>query len=220
MQVLILAASPRPDGNSRMLAAALAGGVTEAGHEAELVDLGHVTRGGFLRDCRTCRQPDGSCAIDDDYAELLTGRVLGADGLVYATPLYWYGMAAALKNFFDRMFCYISPGHPGSPDTLARLTGKRAALLLSSEERYPGAGLGVVAQLQEMSRYLGHEFIGVVQGVGNRRAEVARDPTDPLGAARQLGAGFFDRHHSDYRLWTERPNHVWPPARAAVYTGT
>ncbi len=197
------------------MAAAMLEGAREAGHDAELVDLNDAMSGGFLRDCRRCRRPDGACSISDGYGELLTSKVAGADGLVYATPLYWYGVAAVLKNFFDRMVCYLSASYPQSAEIVASMTGKRSVLLLSSEERYPAAALGVVAQLQEMSRYLGHEFVGMVQGVGNKRGEVAFDPADPLGAARRLGTSLFDLHYSDYRIDSERPTTVWPLARAS-----
>jgi multimeric flavodoxin WrbA len=215
MRIIVLAASPRVDGNSRLMADALLDGASSARHDAELVDLSRTMDGGFLRDCRRCRRPDGTCSIEDGYAELLTEKVAEADGLVYATPLYWYGIAAVLKNFFDRMICYLSASYPASKELAVAIAGKRTALLLSSEERYPGAALGVVAQLQEMSRYLGHEFVAVINGVGNTRGEVAFDPADPLDAARSLGSSLFDLHYSDYSMDAERPNSVWSPARTS-----
>jgi multimeric flavodoxin WrbA len=219
MNVLILAASPRADGNSRALAAALREGAEAAGHSVGLVDLNEVMTGGFLRDCRRCRRPDGMCSIQDGYHALIRDDVAAADALVYATPLYWYGIAAVLKNFFDRMVCFVSGSFPQSEEMAAGLTRKRSALLLSSEERYPGASLGVVAQLQELSRYLHHEFVGVVNGIGNKRGEVARDPSGPLGAAHELGRRLFELTCTDYRIDTERSNAVWsrPDATIGVY---
>jgi multimeric flavodoxin WrbA/GNAT superfamily N-acetyltransferase len=215
-QVLVLCASPRPDGNSWLLAESLAVGARDAGHAAEIVDLGMVMAG-MLRDCRKCRLPDGSCAIEDGYAEFLHHRVLPADALVYATPLYWYGMAATLKNFFDRLVCYISASYPRREAVVSGLRQKRVALLLASEERYPTAGLAVISQLQELSRYLHHEFVGVVNGIGNTRGEVRFDPADPVDAASKLGATIFELRHTDYNLDATRPNAVWPQAREAAH---
>jgi multimeric flavodoxin WrbA len=214
MQVLVLAASPRRDGNSRALAHALMEGAEEAGHRADLVDLNEVMTGGFLRDCRRCRLRDGRCSIEDGYEALLRDKVVHAEALVYATPLYWYGIAAVLKNFFDRMVCFVSGSYPDRERMVAGLTDKRTALLLSSEESYQGAAIGVVAQLQEMSRYLNHELVGVVNGVGNKRGEVAFDPARPLDTARELGRRLFDTHYSDYRIDTQRSNAVWASALA------
>jgi multimeric flavodoxin WrbA len=211
-RILVVAASPRPDGNSRLLATAFHEGARERGHHVEIVDLNQVMSG-LLRDCRRCRLPDGSCAIDDRFGAFVHDSVLPADGLVYATPLYWYGMAASLKNFFDRMVCYVAASYPRSEEVAAGLVGKRSALLMSAEETFATANLGVISQLQEISRYIHHDFVGVVYGVGNKRGEVAFDPADPLAAARRLGTEFFERHHSDYNLEAQRPNAVWAAAR-------
>lgn len=210
MYVVVLSASPRKDGNSRLLGEAVVDGARSAGHAAALFDLeDHAT--GFVRDCRRCRRPDGECAIEDGYRRLLFDHVLAADALVYATPIYWYGMAARLKNWIDRLVCYVSASHPRAEEVVARLRGTRVALLLVSEEHRPGVALPVVAQVQEIARYLHQPFVGVVHGIGNTRGEVAADPADPVGAARALGARIADLHHSDYRIDTPRPGSVWSP---------
>jgi multimeric flavodoxin WrbA len=208
MRVLAVSSSPRRDGNSRLLAQSVLEGAAEAGHDTELVDLDDVL-GGFLRDCRTCRGSDGQCTIDDRYGEMLLEQVLPADALVLATPLYWYGVSASLKAFIDRFFCYIASDYPRGEQVREQLVGKRSALVLSSEEDYRGAALGVIAQVQEMSRYLHHEFVGVVHGIGNSRGEVVRDPADPLGQARLLGSRLGELRATDHRVDTVRPKVVW-----------
>ena len=209
MDVLALSASPRRDGNSFLLAEAAVEGAREAGHPAELVYLDDHVRH-FLRDCRRCRDATGRCTIDDGFEALLRDRVLPAGGLILATPLYWYGIAGQLKTFFDRLFCYIAASEPDADRYARGLTGKRLALLVSSEESYPGAPLGVVHELQEYARYTHSDFVGVVQGIGNRRGDVRRDPADPLGRARELGRRLAELRTTDYRLDTERPGSTWP----------
>ena len=215
-RVLVLCASPRRDGNSRMLGEAVLEGAERAGHSPKLIDLGD-TMAGMLRDCRSCRLADGRCGIADGYAELIHEHVLPAHALVYATPLYWYGMSATLKNFFDRLVCYVSASYPGRDLVVDGLKHKRVALLLASEEQYPTAGTAVTWQTQEMSRYLHQEFVAVVNGIGNTRGEVRFDPANPLGVARELGTRIFDIHHSDDDIDAERPNAVWAAARETQY---
>ena len=200
------------DGNSRALADALVEGAHQKGHAAEVVQLDQVMTG-LLRDCRKCRRPDGRCAIEDGFEELVHERLVPADAWVYATPLYWYGMSAAMKNFFDRLVCYVSASYPRSQEVVEGCKAKRVALLLASEERFPSAGMGVVFQIQESSRYLHQQFVEVINGIGNKRGEVRFDPTDPLHAARVLGREMFTRHYSDYNIDAVRPNSVWPDAR-------
>lgn len=208
MKVLVLSSSPRRDGNSQVLARAAAEGAQEAGHEVEFAYLNDYVQGLF-RDCRVCRDPGGACTIQDDYATLLLDKVVPADGLVVATPLYWYGMAGALKTFFDRLFCYTSGSAADGDAVAAGLTGKRVALMISCEESYRGATLGLVAQFQELTRYLHQELVGVAVGIGNSRGEVERDPARPLEAAAYLGRRLFEARVTDYRIDTPRSNRVW-----------
>lgn len=208
MLVAILNASPRRDGNSRALADAAGVGAEAAGHSVDSIHLAdHVE--GLMRDCRHCRRADGSCSIEDGLEELLFERLLPADAWVYATPLYWYGMSGILKTLLDRLFCFAAESAARSDEVNTGLQGKRAAALISAEESDLGARLPLLHHLQELSRYLHHDFVGAVTGVGNRRGEVAADPDRPLDAARALGARLFEARVTDYRLDTERSSTVW-----------
>jgi multimeric flavodoxin WrbA len=210
LRVVAFTSSPRVDGNSRLLAEAVLEGARSAGHETALVHLPAMIDG-LLRDCRSCRGADGACGIADGMAEAF-GHYLAADVVVYATPLWWYGMSSWMKAFIDRFFCFTTASAPGHDEFRERIVGKKAALVMSSEERYPAAVAGVVHQVQELSRYLHHELVGVVVGVGNSRGEVVRDPADPLARARELGARLADARGTDYRVETPRPNRVWSEA--------
>ncbi len=214
-KVLVISSSPRLDGNSRLLADAALAGVREAGHPAELVHLDEHLKG-FLRDCRRCRSPEGHCTIGDGFDELFRGKFLPADGVVFATPLYWYGVSGQLKTFFDRIFCYIAASYPESERVVGALTGKQIALILSSEESYTGASLGVLHEIQEYARYTHSPLVGVVQGFGNRRGDVLRDPGDPIGRARELGRRLFEIKPTDYRIDTPRAGSVWVTADAVT----
>lgn len=208
MRVLAVSSSPRLDGNSRALAEAALAGAREAGHDGELIDLaGRMT--GLLRDCRKCRDADGRCTIDDGYEEILLDRLLPADAVVLATPLYWYGVSGALKTFIDRIFCFIAASYPDNARVREQLVGKRLLVVIAAEESYRGATVGVTASMQELARYLHWDLTGVITGIGNRRGEVARDPAGPLEAARTAGRRLFEARVTDYRLDTDRPAAVW-----------
>ena len=208
MQALIVCGSARRDGNSAALARATADGLLSAGHGAEIV-FADAVLSGFLRDCRTCRGPDGECGIEDGFRDVFLDKLLPARGLILATPVYWYGMSAQAKAFFDRMFCYVAASHPRSAEVVAQLKGKRVGLALASEETFPTVGAGIVHQVQEYCRYTRCEFVGVVHGHGNARGELARDPRDPLGRARDFGATFFAAKATDYQIDTPRSGRVW-----------
>ncbi|MGD1863459.1 MAG: flavodoxin family protein [Phormidesmis sp.] len=208
-KLLILVGSPRREGNSATLANAVQRGAEEAGTQTALHFIDDSISS-FLRDCRTCRLPDGECAIADNFRKLFFDDFLPADGVIFCSPVYWYGLSAQTKAFFDRTFCYYAASYPDSAQVMEKMSRKHIGLVLASEETYPGASLGIVHQIQEYSRYTHSQFVGVVRGVGNSRSEVTRDPTGPLLAAEQLGRDLFVRKYSDFRLDTQRSGRVWP----------
>lgn len=207
-RLLVLVGSPRRNGNSATLARAVADGAEKAGTRVSLRFIDDYVST-FLGDCRSCRKPDGECAIEDRFRETFFDDFLPADGIVFCSPIYWYGLSAQTKAFFDRSFCYYAASYPASESVFRAMSGKRLGLVLSSEESYPGAGLGIVHQLQEFARYTRSDFVGVVRGVGNSRGEVAQDPERPLAAAEALGRDMFARAYSDYRFDTPRAPRVW-----------
>lgn len=208
-KLLILVGSPRRAGNSAAMALAVQRGAESAGATVVVRFIDdHIDS--FLRDCRTCRLANGECGIDDRYRSLFFDDFLPATGVVFCSPVYWYGLSAQTKAFFDRTFCYYAASYPRSAEVVTAMSRKRIGLVLASEETYPGASLGIVHQIQEYARYTHSDFVGVVRGIGNSRSEVARDPADPLVAAEGLGREIFSRKYSDYRLDTPRSGRVWP----------
>jgi multimeric flavodoxin WrbA len=207
-KLFVLVGSPRRAGNSAMLAKAVQRGAETTGTRVSLRFVDDFISS-FLRDCRSCRLPSGECSITDQFRELFFEDFIPAQGVIFCSPVYWYGLSAQMKAFFDRTFCYYAASYPDSAGVIEGMAHKRIGLVLASEETYPGASLGVVHQIQEFSCYTHSEFVGVVRGVGNSRGEVTRDPGGAIVAAEQLGREIFERKYSDYRLDTQRSGKVW-----------
>ena len=98
-KVLIISTSPRKGGNSDTLAEEFASGAREAGHEVEKIGLWDKTIG-FCRGCLAC-QKTGRCVIHDD-ADIVAQKMLTADVIVFATPIYYYEMSGQMKTMLDR----------------------------------------------------------------------------------------------------------------------
>ncbi len=100
-RVLILSASPRKGGNSDTLCDEFAKGAKEAGNDVEKI---------FLRDkkinyclgCGLCTNNDYSgCSQQDDMTEILE-KMISADVIVMASPVYFYTLDAQMKTLIDR----------------------------------------------------------------------------------------------------------------------
>ena len=98
-KVLVISTSPRKGGNSDTLADAFAQGAREAGHTVEKITLYDKTIG-FCKGCLTCVRTQ-HCTIHDD-AEQIVHKMLTADVIAFATPIYYYGMCGQMKTLLDR----------------------------------------------------------------------------------------------------------------------
>lgn len=98
-KVLILSGSPRKDGNSDLLCEEFKKGAEEAGNVVEKIRVAEKNIG-FCRGCYACKD-GGVCAIKDDMAEVLQ-KMIDADVLVLASPVYFYSVDAQLKTLIDR----------------------------------------------------------------------------------------------------------------------
>lgn len=101
-KVLILSGSPRKNGNSDILCDEFARGAAEAGHQVEKIRIAEKNIG-YCRACYACRG-SGVCVIKDDMAEVMQ-KMIDADVLVLASPVYFYSIDAQLKAVIDRTVC-------------------------------------------------------------------------------------------------------------------
>ena len=97
--VLILSASPRKHGNSDLLCDRFAQGAQESGHKIEKVFLAEKNIG-YCRGCGICNSTH-KCVQKDDMAEILD-KMVNADVIVLATPVYFYTMDGQMKTLIDR----------------------------------------------------------------------------------------------------------------------
>jgi len=103
VKILGVDGSPRPYGNTRKALLLALEGAKREGVETEIIELYKLRiepcLGCVSDDIKACRYP---CPIDDDM-KLVYEKVLKSDGIVIATPIYWYNVSGPLKNFIDRL---------------------------------------------------------------------------------------------------------------------
>ena len=97
--VLILSTSLRKGGNSETLADYFLNGAKDAGHNVEKISL--VGKNiNFCKGCLNCLET-GKCVIQDD-ANMIAEKMMYADVVVFATPIYYYEMSGQMKTVLDR----------------------------------------------------------------------------------------------------------------------
>ena len=99
-KVIVISTSLRHGSNSDMLADQFVEGAKSAGNEVEKISLvGKNIQ--FCKGCLGC-QKLGRCVINDDVNDIMA-KVLKADVICWATPIYYYEMSGQMKTLLDRM---------------------------------------------------------------------------------------------------------------------
>ncbi len=99
-KVLILSGSPRKNGNSDILCDEFMRGALESGNDVEKIRVSAKSIHPCLG-CYHCKDNNGKCVFDDGMAEILQ-KMIDADVLVLASPVYFYSIDAQLKALIDR----------------------------------------------------------------------------------------------------------------------
>lgn len=155
MNIAILQGSPNRDGSTAILAEEFVRGARMAGHAVERIDVAHLD----IKPCTgcvACGYGARPCVQHDGMAAILK-KVLATDMVVFATPLYYYGMTAQLKAVIDR-FCSEN----------SAITGRRlkAALLTVAWNADDWTFEALVAHYRTIVRYLDMTDCGMVLGYG------------------------------------------------------
>lgn len=173
-KVLIISTSPRRGGNSETLAKEFEKGALEAGHHVETFYL-HEQTIGFCRSCFVC-QKTKRCIIHDD-ADIIAQKMVTAQVIAFATPVYFYGMSGQMKTMLDR-------SNPCFPSDYAF---RDIYLLASAAEEEESTMDGTVNGLQGwIDCFEKANLKGVVRAVGVFAAgDIKENPS--LGEAYEMG---------------------------------
>ena len=175
--ILVLAGSPRIQGNSDMLADAFIEGARINGNVVNKINVARYKINGCV-DCQYCFTHEGKCVHRDGMDEIYP-LLEAADVLVFATPIYFFGFSSQLKSVIDRFYAKALVGHHVSQCALLAV----GADLAETRVFEP-----IVATYKAIAGYLKWEDLGIVTVDGvTAKGEVCR--TDGLERAKKMGAG-------------------------------
>jgi multimeric flavodoxin WrbA len=106
MEVLGICMSPRKGGNSEILLKEALRGSKECGAKIEFLSVRNLD----IKSCNACNRcrKDGVCAIKDEMQGIYH-KLMKADGLIFATPVYYWSIAGSAKVFLDRTYALRFP---------------------------------------------------------------------------------------------------------------
>lgn len=174
MNVLIINASPRRQGNIASMLEAMREQAATQGASVEMIRVSDL-RVKPCTGCMACRSRR-ACALPEDDAQRMLARIGACDVLVVGAPCYWGNMPGELKVLFDRMvYGLMGESKRGFPQPLHK--GKRAVLVSTCTTMFPfniwfDQTRGVVKALKGILKWSGFCVKAVVERGGTRHKPV------------------------------------------------
>jgi len=169
MKIIGVCGSPRRGGNTEYLLRLALEEAEKGGAETELILLCDKE----IEPCYACRLcvEKGECCVQDDMCEIYP-KLLEADALILATPVFFNNVTSTLKAFMDRTWCLRGK--------LRNKIGGAIAV---------GRRYGIEAALEAINAFfLKHEMIPANRGVSGfayEKGEIEEDEV-ALADARRL----------------------------------
>ncbi len=124
MKIVILNGSPTKGGNTDIQVKAFCDGAESVGHITEPLRVADMNIAPCIG-CGYCKK-NGFCVKKDDMSDIYK-KVTSADAVVFASPVYWWGITAQLKAALDRLYALTGDG----------ISDKKTALLMNGYDEDP-----------------------------------------------------------------------------------
>ena len=153
MKILVITGSPRKNGNSNTLADNFIKGAQEAGHNVVRFDSAFKN----VHPCIACNKcgMNGKCVFKDDF-EFIRDNIVDADAVIFATPMYYFGISAQIKAVIDRFYAINGQIH----------TPKKSALIMTYADTSSKEAQPIISHYETLLNYLGWSDSGKVIASG------------------------------------------------------
>ena len=170
MKIVVLMGSPNLKGSTSILAEKFKRGAEESGHTVDMIDVCRADVDPCIG-CVKCGY-EGPC-VQKDGVQAIKAALLSADMVVFATPLYYYGMTAQLKAVVDRFCSYNSS---------LNSRHLKSALLTVAWNADDWTFDALTAHYKTLVRYINFEDCGMVLGYGCGTPSMTRQSKYPQQA--------------------------------------
>lgn len=174
MTIAVIYGSSRPRGNTEML--------TERAVEGMHVERFYLKDAHILPIEDKRHTDSGFSKVEDDYS-ILIQHIFMCDTIIFATPIYWYGMSGLMKTFIDRWSQTLRD--PQFPDFKKRMAEKKIYVIAVGGDMPRVKGLPLIQQFAYIFGFLGMRFDGYILGEGNKPGDIVQDK-EAIFAADQL----------------------------------
>lgn len=174
MNIGALYGSSRANGNTELLAE----------HVIEGLNVRKIFLKDFhIKDIEDRRHESGGfVAVEDDYNKIIN-KMLDCDVIIFATPIYWYGMSGMMKTFIDRWSQVMRDER--YPEFKEEMSKKSAYIIAVGGDNPRTKGLPLIKQFKYICEFIGLQYQDFILGVGNKPNDIYEDITS-LKKAQQI----------------------------------
>ncbi|GBF35281.1 iron-sulfur flavoprotein [Desulfocucumis palustris] len=180
MKIVGFMGSPRKNGNTAILLNKVMEGAEKEGTQTTVYYPNDLN----LRGCQGCNacKKKGHCVIPDDMQNIYKA-IDEADVLIFASPVYMWGMTAQLKLVVDRLYAYMNA------DYSSRITKPiKFALIFTQHREDQEAFMPYFKSVAGILKVIGFEFIPeILVGSGLHDAGEVKSNNTLLGKAYAYG---------------------------------
>ena len=199
-KILIILGGGRKKGNTAQLVDAFMKGAMEAGHATELISLNQLQVNGCIG-CNACRYGK-PCVQKDDFNSLVP-KILEADLLVFASPLYFWTISSKIKAFIERFYCIDQKEDNPPLGRYEKYPVHDCALLMTSADDLFWTFEQAVSYYQfTMVNYIGFHNKGMLLagGCGDTNGRPGIGKTDHLMEAYEFGKRIYKREEEKEKI--------------------
>ncbi|MGN7311027.1 flavodoxin family protein [Alkalicoccobacillus gibsonii] len=176
MKIGVIYGSTRANGNTERLA------------EEVVKELPNVTRINLLdyqfKDITDQRHDaKGFSPVEDEYNKIID-QMLECDVLLFASPIYWYGMTSMMKRFVDRWSQTVRDER--YPKFKEQMSKKDAYIIAVGGDHPREKAMPLVQQFIYTCGFIGLNYKGFLLGEGSKPNDIIMDHK-ALEEARELG---------------------------------
>jgi multimeric flavodoxin WrbA len=185
IKVLGISTSPRLEGNSDLLLREALAGAESAGAHIEYLRLCDLKIGPCI-ECNCCYKT-GRCRIEDDY-QMVLDKMLDADRLIFATPIFFMAVCSQAKMLIDRGQCLWANKYVLKKPLFQNPQCSRLAMVIAvggskSKKQFESIRLTMKAYFDVLDmKYFANLFVNKVDALG-----AVREHPSAMNEAFRLG---------------------------------
>ena len=152
MHITTLLGSARKKGNTATVLRWVEKELETSDHDVERIYLNNKSVRGCLG-CAKCREnPDEIACVQKDDATDIMQRMIASDGVLFASPVYFWGFTSQIKALIDRGYSLVTNYH--QPGHTSLMEGKRIGLLVTGADAYEQNAEGLFTAFDRITDFL------------------------------------------------------------------